>query len=146
MSNLKTCEDCGAPIIYGQRHDCTLPGINSMVGHYKHKGFPLWKETANPTIKSKSIWACEEDPSQIISKGTNIKLTSIWVWKDYGGMTPSKNIEITTDKDMPLSEALHEVETAALEFIRSEGGKDIRQYFIEAVKASQGAIEFILGT
>ena len=98
-----------------------------------------------PETEHKSIWSCDINASKIIFAGTKIKLPYVWAHTDQG-ITSSKDIEIILDQDMPLHEALFQVEQAALAFVKSEGASDIRQYFIEGVYIGEEMIEFVIGT
>lgn len=118
----------------------------------------------NKLKKYTSYWACDFSDQIIIPKGKTVKFTTAWGWIPQkktkipfpsnlmapDNYKPSEPIDIifkTTEK-MTIENALFLVEQKILKYIKSMGGKEIRQYFIEGIdiSADKTAVHFIWGT
>lgn len=93
----------------------------------------------------KSIWSCDIEPFIKIRKGTPALLSYVWGYVE-DGLTDAKDIKVEAADWMSLAELLCQLEEKALEYIKSQGGNDIRQYYIEDVLFTGDGIEFVYGT
>lgn len=93
----------------------------------------------------KSIWSCDVNPANTIKKGMTVLFSHVWGHVD-GGVSPATDIELLLKKDCTIAVALILVEEAALEYVKSHGADDIRQYCIEDVRFTDNRVEFIWGT
>lgn len=96
----------------------------------------------------KGSWSTKIPRQTPIKAGTKVTMSHVWNTWGVGNAQPDiKDIEITTDKDCTLMEAICMVEDAALEHVKAHSAEDIRlPYFIEDLIFTEGAIDIIWGT
>lgn len=75
-----------------------------------------------------SNWSCDDDENEVLPKDTTAVIESIW--GRYGN---DANIEVFLEKGCTLGEALSLLETAALDFIKTQGGHELGGLYIENI-------------
>lgn len=91
------------------------------------------------SAKHTQNWVCDEDPSQIIPKGTAL---TAW-FRGERDIT----VEVTLEENLPLNTGLGLLEEAAKEILEEEGlPPEVNPNFIEGVTLEGNRINFHVGT